>query len=74
MHCYKVTEGFSQVVYARIEPKHLPELKRMVEEKKITLNGIKKIFKSAAFITMNIQVVEKPSEESSTWTSIQTDL
>lgn len=61
LHCYKVTDGFSKVVYARIEPKLLPELKRMVDEKKMTYSGIKKIFKTSAFITMNIQVLEKPS-------------
>jgi hypothetical protein len=62
LHCYKVTDGFSKVVYARVEPKHFPEVRRLVDEKKMTLKGIGKVFKSAAFITMNIQVLEKPSE------------
>ena len=35
----------------------------MVEEKKVTLNGIKKIFPGTKFIKMNIQVVEKPKVE-----------
>jgi len=44
-------------------PKDLPEVKRMVEEKKMTLNGIKKIFKNVHFITMKIQVIEKEAKK-----------
>jgi len=62
LHCYKVTDGFSKVVYARVSPMHLPEIQRYVAEGKVTLNGMKKIFPGTQFITMNIQVIEKDSE------------
>ena len=50
------------MVFARSSGKNLPETKRMVRERR-ALSGIKKIFRDTAFVTLNIDVVEKGSTQ-----------
>lgn len=60
LHCYKVVDEPVKVIYAKTDPQHLHEVKRMVRDGK-RLSGIKKIFRGTQFITLNIMVNEKAS-------------
>lgn len=62
LHCYKVTGRPLKIIYAHVKPVDMSEVKRMVKEGKTKLRGIKKIFPATEFVTLNIEVVEKPSE------------
>lgn len=42
------------MIFSKVNPQHLHEVKRFIDQGNPTLSGIKKIFRGTEFITINV--------------------